>query len=217
MRAWERAFRRASFRGVRFWVESEEPGHGRRVAVHEMPSGEAPITQDLGRRATTFRVSAYLADDQADSNGLALEAACDAYGPALLTLPMDAARMAHCLECTRNRSKDRNGYIAYSLSFVEAGASAASMPSGPSLSLGIGGLSISASLGGISASVGLGGISASVGLGGISASVGLGGLGGLSVTAGLSAVSGFTAISAVRDVFSAGVGTAAVAMARALR
>ncbi len=121
MRAWESAFRRASFRGVRFWVENEEPGHGRRVAVHDISGGEEPVTQDMGRRTREFRVSAYLASDTADLEGLALEAVCDAPGAALLVLPMDMPQMARCLGCDRNRSKDRNGYIAYSLRFVEAG------------------------------------------------------------------------------------------------
>lgn len=123
MRNWERAFRRASFRGARFWVEDDGPQKGRRVAVHNISGGEAPVTEDVGIVATEFRVTAYVASDLADVKGLALEAACDLAGPSILTLPMDAARMVRCLGCTRSRSKERNGYIGYELTFVIAGGS----------------------------------------------------------------------------------------------
>ena len=48
MRAWDRAFRRASFRGVAFWVRRDGPLTGRRVAVHEISGGEDTPTEDLG-------------------------------------------------------------------------------------------------------------------------------------------------------------------------
>ena len=120
MRDWTQ-LRPASFRGVRFHVESDGPDRGRRVAVHEISGGEAPVTEDMGRLATAFSVTAYVAGDAADALGRALELACDAPGPALLTLPVDPARLAHCTQCSRSREKDRNGYIAYQLGFVEAG------------------------------------------------------------------------------------------------
>ncbi|MBS9720172.1 DNA circularization N-terminal domain-containing protein [Tianweitania sp. BSSL-BM11] len=121
MRNWNRAFRRASFRGVRFWVDDDGPQKGRRVAVHEISGGDTPVVEDMGRSAIEFAVSAYLASDLADVEGLSLEAACNAYGPGLLTLPMDPAQMALCIGCRRNRAKDRNGFIGYDLRFVEAG------------------------------------------------------------------------------------------------
>lgn len=124
MRDWRSAFRRASFRGVSFWVESDGPERGRRVAVHEISGGSRPVVEDMGRKATSFGVEAYVASDQADFEGMALEVACDAAGSALLVLPMDSGRLAYCTDCSRDRRKDRNGMVAYSLSFVEAGASA---------------------------------------------------------------------------------------------
>ncbi|MEP9378384.1 DNA circularization N-terminal domain-containing protein [Aquabacter sp. CN5-332] len=121
MRAWDRAFRRASFRGARFWVEEDGPEKGRRVGVHQISGGEAIVTQDMGRRALEVRVSAYVASDLADVEGLALEAACDAPEASMLVLPMDPGQRMHCTGCRRNRNKDRNGYIAYDLSFVVSG------------------------------------------------------------------------------------------------
>lgn len=130
MRRWERAFRRASFRGVRFWVDQDEPEVGRRIAVHEVSGGETPITEDMGRLSTEYRVTAYVTSDLADVEGLALEIACQAPGASILILPMDAPSRVHCLRCSRNRSRDRNGHIGYDLVFVEAGSAAVSPTSG---------------------------------------------------------------------------------------
>lgn len=125
MRDWKRALRRASFRGVPFWVEIDENDVGRRVAVHEISGGEAVLTEDMGRRARSVFVAAYVVGDRSDSAGRTLETACDAPGASRLALPMDPARSMHCLSCRRNRHKDRMGYIAYDLEFVEAGSGVA--------------------------------------------------------------------------------------------
>lgn len=130
MRAWELAFRRASFRGAVFWVEEDAPHRGRRVAVMPVSGGEAVLTEDMGRAPVDFRVSAYVASDVADAEGLALEAACAAPGPARLVLPMDAGLSAHCVSCQRNRTRDRNGYIAYDLAFIPAGVGSPTAASG---------------------------------------------------------------------------------------
>jgi prophage DNA circulation protein len=121
-RDWLTTLRRASFRGVSFHVEAEDNVVGRRVAVHDISGGEAPVTEDMGALAREFSVAAYVAGDAADRVGLTLEAACGAPGPSLLMLPMDAARLMHCVGCRRHREKDRAGYVAYDLAFVEAGA-----------------------------------------------------------------------------------------------
>lgn len=130
MRAWNLAFRRASFRGVPFWVEEDGPDRGRRVAVMPVSGGEAILTEDMGLAPVEFRVSAYVASDMADFEGMALEAACTAPGPSRLVLPMDPGLSAHCASCRRNRSRDRNGYIAYDLAFVPSGSAGASAASG---------------------------------------------------------------------------------------
>lgn len=127
MRDWVNAFRRASFRGVSFWVDSEGPERGRRVAVHEISGGNTPVVEDMGRRATSFSIYAYVASDRADYEGLALEAACDASGPSMLVLPMEPGQTVHCLSCRRDWTKDRMGYVAYDLAFVEAGSAGLSI------------------------------------------------------------------------------------------
>lgn len=121
MRDWAKAMRRASFRGVSFWVDGDGPDVGRRVAVHEISGGETVVTEDMGRRARGVTVAAYLASDRADREALTLEVACEMPGPSLLILPMDPPRLMHCLGCRRDRRKDRAGFVGYDLDFVEVG------------------------------------------------------------------------------------------------
>lgn len=121
MRRWDRAFRRASFRGARFWVESDGAQKGRRIAVMPVSGGDTAVVEDMGREAAEYQVRAYIASDLADVEGLALELACEAGGASLLVLPMDPPILAHCVSCRRNREKSRNGYVAYDLRFVPSG------------------------------------------------------------------------------------------------
>ncbi|QKV20239.1 DNA circularization N-terminal domain-containing protein [Oricola thermophila] len=120
MRNWQASLRAASFRGVPFHVDSDSPNVGRRVVAHEISGGETVLTEDMGRATPTIWVSAYVVGDVSDAAGHALEAACSAAGAALLVLPMDPARMAHCTSCSRNRRRDRMGYVAYDLEFIVA-------------------------------------------------------------------------------------------------
>lgn len=149
MRDWSKAFRRASFRGVRFWVEKDGPDGGRRVAIHEVSGGDVHQTEDLGRRADLHRINAYVASDLADIEGLALETVCKAPGPSILVLPMDPPFLANCVGIRRNRDKDENGIVAYDLAFVPAG----SVLAGAASPLGAMRLAFSANLGAVSVSI----------------------------------------------------------------
>ena len=111
-------------------MNAEDPLVGRRVAVHEISGGETVLTEDMGVRAKTIFVDAYVAGDAADAAGRSLETACAAPGASLLTLPMDPSEAAHCLSCARNRRKDKNGFIAYRLEFVRGGSGVSFAASG---------------------------------------------------------------------------------------
>ncbi|MEM9734239.1 MAG: DNA circularization N-terminal domain-containing protein [Pseudomonadota bacterium] len=125
MTDWSKRFRRASVAGVRFWVLSESPVKERRVAVHEISGGEQAVTEDMGRGNGEIVVQAYVAGDAADTEGNALEAVFDIPSPVPLTLPMDPAQIVHAQTCARNRKRDRNGFIAYDLTFLPASNGAA--------------------------------------------------------------------------------------------
>jgi prophage DNA circulation protein len=119
---WPKTLRRASFRGVAFYVETDTIKYGRRVKVHEFPHRDRPFIEDLGEKAIGFSVTAYVASDNALSEQAALVRACRRGGPGSLVLPSDGALQVVPYACERVFSKDRLGYIAFSLSFHEAGS-----------------------------------------------------------------------------------------------
>lgn len=118
---WVGTLRKASYRGVGFWVETDKIATGRRLAVHEFPHRDTPYVEDLGRKANTISVTAYVHGDNVGSLEGRLRKACDAGGAARLNLPM-ARTMAHCEDCSRQYSKDKLGYIAFDLKFVVEGS-----------------------------------------------------------------------------------------------
>jgi prophage DNA circulation protein len=134
MRDWTKTLRPASFRGVPFKVETEGlAGGGRHVAVHEHVRSEEILTEDMGRKATRYRVTAYIANDLADIHGAALVAALTQPGSGMLMLPMlGPVDVMISGDISTNHSKDRLGYIGFDFEAVEAGGASLF----PSLPLG---------------------------------------------------------------------------------
>lgn len=115
-RDWLSTLGRASYRGARFFVERDSLDTGRRLKVWEFPNGELPYIEDMGRKANSLNVTAYVVGDQAEGAEQALRRACERGGPAMLRLPM-LRMLAHCEDCRREYSKDKLGYIAFTLKF----------------------------------------------------------------------------------------------------
>jgi|DEB0MinimDraft_6_1074348.scaffolds.fasta_scaffold07821_4 prophage DNA circulation protein len=61
--AWREEVKGASYRGIRFYVETSSVSFGRRNALHEYPYKNKPFVEDLGRKAKTFSFNAYLLGD----------------------------------------------------------------------------------------------------------------------------------------------------------
>lgn len=120
MRDWMKDLRPASYRGAKFWVDKDDYATGRRLVVHEFPHRDAPYVEDLGRKANTVTITAYVVSDQADREAASLRRACDAGGAAKLQLPLEGLK-AHCQDFTRTHQKDRLGFIAFSITFVRDG------------------------------------------------------------------------------------------------
>jgi prophage DNA circulation protein len=114
----------ASFRGVPFRVADESGPGGRRIVIHNIVGGEAPVTEDFGSKEQRYTVTAYVAGSLATAAGLALRAALKQPGPGLLVLPWQGAVQAHVEDFDPSRSKDVNGYIGFDITFVEAGSGA---------------------------------------------------------------------------------------------
>lgn len=128
-RNWQATLRPASYGGAPFYVTSDEIETGRRLDVHEFPLSDTPYVEDLGRKANTISVTAYLVSDNADVEEKALRAACESGGAKLLSLPMERLQ-AHCESCRRSFSKDKLGLVAFDMQFVREGRGPGLMPIG---------------------------------------------------------------------------------------
>lgn len=109
----------ASYRGVAFQVETDSHEFGKRVEIHEYPNRDAWYAEELGQRARRHRLTAYLASDTIDAELTALVEVCTRAGSGTLVLPLIGARQAVCLTAKTERRKDRHGYVAVDLDFVE--------------------------------------------------------------------------------------------------
>lgn len=113
-----------SFRGVPLPVSNESGPGGRRIVVQNIVGGEKPVTEDFGAKEQRYTVTSYVAGSFASAKGLAVLAALKQPGPGLLVLPWQGPVMAHVEDFDPNRSKDVNGYIEFSITFIEAGSGA---------------------------------------------------------------------------------------------
>ncbi|WP_051183015.1 DNA circularization protein [Desulfocurvibacter africanus] len=119
----------ASFRNVRFLVDSSERKGGRRAVVHEYPQRDESYVEDLGRKARTFSVRAYFVGADAKEQSEAFLAACEEKGPARLELPWRTSLMAVCTEFSEGVSLKEWRFVAVDLTFVQAGEAQFPMPS----------------------------------------------------------------------------------------
>ncbi|MDH0615930.1 MULTISPECIES: DNA circularization N-terminal domain-containing protein [unclassified Agrobacterium] len=120
MRDWASTLRRASFRGVSFWVEYEDLSGGKRLARHEYAGGRRTRMEEMGLKTPSFSVTAYLLGDTSDVSAALLSSACLAAGPGRLVLPMDAGQLAYVEDFHRSRERDRRGYVAFEFTAVPA-------------------------------------------------------------------------------------------------
>lgn len=121
MRDWTKTLRRASFRGVDFWVEDDTFTGGKRVALHEYAGGRYSFPEEMGLVTSGYEVTAYLIGDRSDAQAARLTQAAQAPGPGRLVLPIDGGRLAYVIDFQRRRSRDRTGYIAFSFMAIPTG------------------------------------------------------------------------------------------------
>jgi len=122
--AWRRSLRKASFRGVPFHVDTSDRETGRRAVTHEFPGRDVPYTEDLGRKARTYAVEAYVLGPDYMPARDALLKACEEEGPGRLVTPWSGEALVNCTGCRVRESKTDGGMATFSLTFVEAGEAA---------------------------------------------------------------------------------------------
>lgn len=129
-RDWTATLRRASFRGVGFFVENDSIEVGRRLVVHEFPGSDQPFIEDLGAKAQHIHVTAYVTGEilgEIELKEGALREVCTLAGAGQLVVPLGTFR-AHCESCRRDYTKDKLGHIAFGLKFVRAGSDSVPFP-----------------------------------------------------------------------------------------
>ncbi|GJD65177.1 DNA circularization N-terminal domain-containing protein [Methylobacterium frigidaeris] len=150
MRDWRQSLMPASFRGARFLVEKDELGKvGRSIVRHRYVKSETHATEDMGRLVREYRITAYLASDTADAEKTALITACGRAGVGTLVLPLQGSDQVRCEGCSTATHKDRLGYIALELEFVEAGQDGGGFPA-----LALGDRIVESALDGLGSAVG---------------------------------------------------------------
>lgn len=122
MRDWGRTLFPASFGGFPFRVEKEKDPFGKKLVIHEFPLRDDPFIEDLGNSSRHFEFTAYLASDTCDVDATSLQATLLAFGAQTLVLPDQGPVTCFFKNGTRDRDRDREGYVAFSLSFVMQGA-----------------------------------------------------------------------------------------------
>jgi prophage DNA circulation protein len=120
---WRENYQQASFRGAIFYVDSIDGQYGRRNVTHEYPDRDKPYTEDLGRKAREFTITAYLVGANYQPLRDALIAACEAAGPGQLVHPYKGRMTVCCKGLTVRESRKDGGFCELQMSFVEDGAS----------------------------------------------------------------------------------------------
>lgn len=114
--------RPASFRGVRFDVDSRSITVGRRIALHEYPQRDIPYGEDMGRKARRYRVDAFLIGPDYASRRDQLIAALERPGPGQLVHPDYGTLMVIVPDDAEiTQTREEIGKAAFSLTFIEAG------------------------------------------------------------------------------------------------
>lgn len=119
---WSKSLRRGSYRGVRFYMDSDGREGGRRLVTHEFPGAETSVVEDMGRKTARVSLAVYV-PTQGQSE--ALWRACNSGSPGILVSPTHGSVLAICETISEAHERDRLGWLGFDLNFVvvaEAGA-----------------------------------------------------------------------------------------------
>lgn len=120
--AWKLNLRPASFRGVKFFVETAETEVGRRGVTHEFVQRDKPFGEDTGRVARKWSVDAYVIGSNYMDVRDQLIAALETEGPGELIHPYHGRQVVDCFGGVKIRESSREGGMAvFSIPFIEHG------------------------------------------------------------------------------------------------
>lgn len=110
----------ASFRGVACHVASRQISGGRRGPLHEFADRDEPETEDTGRKAQKFTVTAFVVGEDALEQADSLQEALDSFGPGLWCDPWRGEVRVQARDFTRTDSLDLQDYVSFSITFEES-------------------------------------------------------------------------------------------------
>lgn len=120
--SWKDRYRPASFRGVPFFVESDDAEFGRRQVTHTAALVDTPTLEDLGRAADSFQVVGYLIGEDYDLQLQQLiEAIRDVAGPGRLVHPRYGEKTVGASGFRVQHKNTEGRMCRFSVTFDEAG------------------------------------------------------------------------------------------------
>lgn len=119
--SWRAKLRPASFRGVGFFVDAADLTGGRRIELHEYPQRDKPYAEDLGRKARTVSVQAWLIGDDYAAKRDQLLAKLEEAGVGELVHPWLGSLQVSPGEYSYSESQAEGRMCRFSLQFFEAG------------------------------------------------------------------------------------------------
>lgn len=119
--SWRAQLQVASFRGVPFSVDGHDGQLGRRGQVHEFPQRDQPYVEDLGRRARTLTVEAFVLGFNYWAERNRLIEAIEQGGPGTLVHPYLGELRVSVVDCKLRETVAEGGMARFTLQFVEAG------------------------------------------------------------------------------------------------
>lgn len=120
---WKDELRPASYRGTPFHVRTRTVEGGKRTASHEIFNRDLPYIEELGRRARSFSVTAYVVGDDYLPRRDAVIQALETRASGELQLPYDDPLQAVCTSWRLTESSEEGGFAALDLTFEESGPS----------------------------------------------------------------------------------------------
>ncbi|GAA5783936.1 DNA circularization protein [Chitiniphilus shinanonensis] len=120
--SWRDQLEKASFRGVQFHVSRSGGEVGRRVQLTEYPLRDRPYAEDLGRKARTFTLDAFVLGPDYRAVRDRLLAALEQPGVGELVLPSRGHQQVVAQRCSLEETAEQGGMARLSLEFAEAGA-----------------------------------------------------------------------------------------------
>ncbi len=113
---------RASFKGINFEVTGSTITAGRRVVLHEYPYRDQPFAEDLGRRARTIAIQAFIFGSNARQQSERLTAAIEAEGAGTLIHPLYGSMTCIAVDGTQVQTELFEDYVSVSFTLTEVGS-----------------------------------------------------------------------------------------------